>query len=176
MQRRLFSDVLPTMPIDMTDSNDTTPTVSLLQQRRIEASFIKPFLTALVSEVGPDRATELVRSVVEELARAHGRKLRQASVPDLEELAHAWDGFAAGGALDVERREQSETRLCIRVTRCRYAEMYRELGLESWGAVLSCGRDGPFAEGFCPEAKLERSKTLIEGGPFCEFLYTKVDE
>jgi hypothetical protein len=156
----------------MNDDNDTAP-LSVLRQRRIEASFIKPFLSALVSEVGDERAAQLVRSVVEGLARAHGHRQRIALAPGLEGLAQAWDGFAAGGALDLDVRERSETRLCVRVTRCRYAEMYRELGLESWGPVLSCSRDGPFAEGLCPEAKLERSTPLMEGGAFCEFLYTK---
>ncbi len=152
------------------------PGVSLLQQRRIEASFIKPFLEALVKEVGRDRATELVRSIIEELARGHGRNLRQSLPAGFDGLAQAWEGFAASDALELEFMERSERRLRIRVSRCRYVEMYRELGLEAWGAVLSCSRDGPFAEGLCPGAKLERSTALMEGGPFCDFLYTKVDE
>lgn len=158
------------------EDTSKTPALSLLDQRRIEASFIGPFLAAIVTELGAERAEAMVRVVVEGLARDHGQTLRNTSPPGLAGIAKAWEGFAASGALDVERREQSEKRFCIRVTRCRYAEMYRELGLESWGAVLSCSRDGPFAEGMCPEAHLTRSKPIMEGGPYCEFLYMKVDE
>lgn len=165
----------PFVPSDKSLALTMTTEVSLLQQRRIEAAFIKPFLGALVDELGEDRAVGLVQKVIEGLAREYGRSLRGSVPPGLPGLAEAWRGFAAAGALDIEPLESSPRRFRIRVTRCRYAEMYHETGLDRWGAILSCGRDGPFAEGLCPEARLERSKTLMEGGPFCEFLYTEVD-
>src|SRR4051794_15439563 len=94
----------------------TAPALSILEQRRIEASLIKPFLAALVTELGAERAMAMVRSVVEGIARQHGHTLRPTSPPGITAIARAWEGFAAGGALDVERLEQSAKHLRIRVT------------------------------------------------------------
>ena len=42
------------------------------------------------------------------------------------ELMELWN---AGGALEMEVLQQSDTRFDFNVNRCRYAEMYREMGL-----------------------------------------------
>ncbi|WP_024336232.1 L-2-amino-thiazoline-4-carboxylic acid hydrolase [Desulfotignum balticum] len=52
---------------------------------------------------------------------------------------------------------------------CRYAEKYRELGVAEFGHCLSCCRDEPFAEGFNSKIRFERSQTIMEGTPFCDF-------
>ena len=57
------------------------------------------------------------------------------------------------------------------VTRCRYAEMYRALGIPELGAVLSCGRDFALGAGFNPDLKLTRSQTIMDGAPRCDFRY-----
>ena len=51
---------------------------------------------------------------------------------------------APGEALEVEILEESEDRYDFDVTRCCYAEMYREMGLGHIGHLLSCHRDGTF--------------------------------
>ena len=57
------------------------------------------------------------------------------------------------------------------VTQCRYAEMYRELGLGELGAILSCQRDAAFCEGYHPALKLARTQTLMQGASHCDFRY-----
>ncbi len=57
------------------------------------------------------------------------------------------------------------------VTRCRYAEMYRELGIPHLGPVLSCARDFALIEGFNPLIRLTRTQTLMDGAPTCDFRY-----
>ena len=66
--------------------------------------------------------------------------------------------WTANGALEVEMLAESEDHLAYNVTRCRYSEMYREMGLEEIGHVLSCGRDGTFCTGYNPSIKLERTQ------------------
>ena len=75
-------------------------------------------------------------------------------------------------ALEIEVLAQDEERLHFNVTRCRYAELYRALGLDELGATLSCNRDFAFIEGFNPGASLERTQTIMEGAPFCDFRFT----
>ena len=62
-------------------------------------------------------------------------------------------------------------RLSFDVTRCKYAEMYRALGLADLGASLSCVRDFALVEGFNPAITLERTQTLMQGAPHCDFRF-----
>jgi L-2-amino-thiazoline-4-carboxylic acid hydrolase len=59
------------------------------------------------------------------------------------------------------------------VTRCRYAELYRSLGIEELGSILSCGRDASFIEGFNGEIALERKHTILQGFSACDFRFSK---
>jgi hypothetical protein len=76
-----------------------------------------------------------------------------------------------GDALRVEVVQETESAYDFNVTRCRYAEMYRALGIPELGAVLSCGRDYALGEGFNPDLKLVRTQTIMEGAPCCDFRY-----
>ena len=67
--------------------------------------------------------------------------------------------------------EQSEEKLSFNVTRCRYAEMYRALGIPELGALLSCNRDFSLVEGFNPDVKLTRTQTVMEGASHCDFRF-----
>ena len=55
------------------------------------------------------------------------------------ELMELWK---AGGALEMEVLQQSDTCFDFNVNRCRYAEMYREIGLQEIGhfALMQPGR------------------------------------
>jgi hypothetical protein len=67
--------------------------------------------------------------------------------------------------------EQTDERLSFDVTRCRYAEMYRALGIPELGAVLSCNRDAALIEGFNPAVTLTRTGTIMQGAACCDFRY-----
>ncbi|MFX8852579.1 L-2-amino-thiazoline-4-carboxylic acid hydrolase, partial [Acinetobacter baumannii] len=64
-----------------------------------------------------------------------------------------------------------ETHFDFNVVRCRYAEMYRQMGLGEIGPLLSCNRDGAFCDGYDPKLKLTRSQTIMEGASHCDFRY-----
>ncbi len=74
--------------------------------------------------------------------------------------------------MQIEVLGQDGAHFDFNVTRCRYAEMYRALGIPELGAVLSCNRDWALIEGFNPEIELSRTQTLMEGAPYCNFRYT----
>ena len=78
-----------------------------------------------------------------------------------------------GGALTVTPRRDDEECCAFDVTRCKFAELYKELGCADLGAVLSCERDAAFLEGFDESIELVRSETLMEGGSRCDFCYRK---
>jgi hypothetical protein len=68
--------------------------------------------------------------------------------------------------------ELNDTRHFFNIARCRYADMYRELGMTDLGVVLSCGRDFKLVEGFNPRMRLIRTKTIMEGHDHCDFRIT----
>ena len=78
----------------------------------------------------------------------------------------------AGIRNPIEVKEQSDTRYRYNVTRCKYAEMYRDMGLGEIGHLLSCQRDGTFCEGYDDRIKLKRTQTIMQGASHCDFDYT----
>lgn len=79
--------------------------------------------------------------------------------------------WTAGGSLEIEMLGVDDDRMEFNVTRCRYAEMYREMGVGRIGHLLSCNRDGDFCIGYNPKMKLTRSQTIMQGASHCDFRY-----
>jgi hypothetical protein len=151
--------------------------VTLLDQREIEARIVGPLVRAFEKELGPERTRAVVAGVVRGLARESGCAAAVAQGGNgPRELAAAVERWRAGGALELDVIRLDDDALEFNVTRCRFAEMYRRLGLEDWGAVLSCGRDGAMVEGFNPGLELTRSQTLMEGAGHCDFRFRRRSE
>jgi hypothetical protein len=148
------------------------PKLPLLEQREIEARVVGPLVRAFEKEIGPERTLSIVSEVIRGLARESGADLaRLLGEQTLEAFAQSLDRWREHGALELDLLEQSPTRLAFNVTRCRYAEMYRALGLADLGASLSCQRDFTLAQGFNPAIELTRTQTIMEGASFCDFRF-----
>jgi hypothetical protein len=152
------------------------PHLTLLQQREIEARIVGPVVRAFMVELGPERATEILRAVIANLARESGRSLARAlGEATVSGFASCLERWTEGGALEIDRLEQSPGRLEFDVKRCRYAEMYRALGIADLGASLSCVRDFALVEGFNPDIVLTRTQTIMEGAATCDFRFRAKD-
>lgn len=153
---------------------DTLNAIGVLKRREIEARILIPVIDALSAEFGRERVLEIVRRAIIGLAREQGaqlaERLNSRSLPDFGAALEAWK---ADDALGMEVLEQNEARLSFNVTRCRYAEMYRALGVPELGALLSCNRDFALMEGFNAEVELTRTQTIMQGAPFCDFRYVR---
>jgi hypothetical protein len=161
------------MPEDPSPTPAGAVRLPLLQQREVEARIVGPLIRAFCDELGVDRTLEVVRGVISDLARRSGTDLaRAAGEASLTAFAAALDRWKEGGALEIELLEASPERLSFNVTRCRYAEMYRALGLEDLGASLSCQRDFALIEGFNPDVRLTRTQTIMGGASHCDFRFT----
>lgn len=153
-------------------------TQSLLERRRIEAEFAKGLLDALAEDVGRERAVSILAKAVIRLAEKSGenfadqtRGKAEESRPDLVAYAEILPIWRQGDALAIDLKTSEPTRLEFDVVRCRYAEMYRELGVAELGAILSCNRDKAFCTGFNPDIRLTRTQTIMEGADHCDFRY-----
>lgn len=148
--------------------------IGVLKRREIEARIVAPLLEALGREFGRDRVLAIARDVIIRIAREQGDQLaRVVGGRSLTRFAGALDLWRKDDALRIEVLEQSDERLSFNVTRCRYAELYRALGIPELGALLSCNRDFSLIEGFNPAVRLTRTQTIMEGAPFCDFRFVR---
>jgi hypothetical protein len=91
-------------------------------------------------------------------------------------IASAFATYARDDALDYHVIEQLQDAFAIDVTRCRYAEFYKELGEPELGFLLVCSADFTTAEGFGPDIKLTRTQTIMQGAGHCDFRYKRSRE
>jgi hypothetical protein len=146
--------------------------MGVLTRREIEARILAPLLEAFGKEFGRERVLEIAREVIVDVARKQGGRLAESMGGN--SLAHfdaSMEAWKKGDAIQIEVLERSDKRFGFNVTRCKYAEMYSELGIPELGRILSCSRDFSLIEGFNPEVKLTRTQTLMDGADHCDFRY-----
>ena len=152
--------------------------VSVIQQAKIQAQVLVPLVKALQAELGEERANALVRTALGDTYRRYGeefwRTKNENSLGTI--MASAFATYAREDALDYSMTEQSQDAVAIDVTRCRYAEFYKELGEPELGFLLVCTADFATAEGFGPEVKLTRTQTIMQGASHCDFRYQRSRE
>ena len=147
--------------------------IGVLRRRLIEARVIAPLLDAMSAEFGAERVRTIARDVIVRLAQQQGAQLADSvGGCSLAHFAGTLERWTADDALRIDVLEQSSERFDFNVTRCRYAEMYRELGIPELGAVLSCNRDAALIEGFNGEVAFSRTQTIMGGASHCDFRYT----
>lgn len=145
----------------------------IIQLRRIEANIIRPIYEEMVRELGKAKARQILGRAITRNAIEQGAGLaaQGEGANDIAGFAALLPNWQKEDALQIEVLDQDEDRFHFNVTRCRYAEMYREMGLSEIGDLLSCNRDGAFCEGYNPDIKLERSQTIMSGASHCDFRY-----
>ena len=167
----------------MTDPNLTPPPdtlnarIGVLNRREVEARLLAPLVDALGEEFGRERVVTVLRDAIIGIARAQGAQLAQSMGGDsLVEFADSLKFWTQDNALEIEVLAQDDRAFAFNVTRCRYAELYRSLGIPELGAVLSCNRDWALIQGFNDDIKLERTQTIMAGAEFCDFRYQRASE
>jgi len=154
----------------------TTPAgLPLLERRRIEAGVLVPIIRALQAELGVEAVNEVVARTIRGVARAQGvadrERLHVTSLADV--AARLRHGPLGEGSLIVDVLEETPERFAFNVTRCKFKEMYEEMGAGDLGFLLSCNRDFAYFEGLAPGMRFTRTQTRMEGAPVCDFCYEK---
>lgn len=147
--------------------------LTLLERRRLEAGVLVPVIRAMQAEFGEERVNEVIGSTIRELARQQGEATRAAGAIDsMEKLAARFqNGVLREGSLIVDVVENDEVRFGFNVTRCKFMEMYEEMGARDLGFLLSCNRDFAMFEGMAPEMEFSRTQTRMQGASHCDFRY-----
>jgi hypothetical protein len=162
---------------DETLPDTLTQRIGVLTRREVEARVLAPLIKVLGERFGHDEVLDIVRGTIVQIAQQQGSELAEAmggsgSAAFIQSL----EFWQKDDALKLDILEQEAGRLDFNVTRCRYAEMYRALGVPELGALLSCNRDFALTAGFNPDARLTRTQTIMEGAPYCDFRYIFLDE
>ena len=152
-----------------------TTDLPTLTKRKLQAEVIGPIFAEMVAEIGEEKASEILDRAIRKAAINEGRAFAARAPggkPSMADFIKLFELWTTGGSLEIDVLEASDTQFDFNVTRCRYAETYREMGLEKIGHLLSCNRDGSFCEGYDPKLKLDRAQTIMGGAKCCTFRYS----
>jgi len=157
------------------DKKERNIKISHLKRREIQAPIVSSLIKAFVNKIGYDNTMEIVEQVVREDAILSGRTLADKyggnTLRELSKIVN--EVWANDEALKIKMIKEDEDELCFKVISCKYADIYEKLGIKELGCILSCSRDFSFMEGFNPEIKLIRTKTIMGGSECCDFRYVK---
>jgi predicted ArsR family transcriptional regulator len=148
--------------------------ISHLRRRKIEGRVLIPFIQTLRKKLGEIAMREVLDATIRKLAADDGAAWAETYGPTTASLRTvAQELWAGGGAMDVQVINESDDHLDFNVTRCQYAEFYKELGLSDIGYRVHCNRDHAMVAGFNGELELSRSQTIMEGAACCDFRFRK---
>ena len=148
--------------------------IPTLTKRRLQAQVIGPIYLEMVAAIGEEKASAILDAAIRKAAIAEGKEFAKrapggkTSMADFIKLYELW---TADGALEMKVLKASDETFDFDITRCRYAETYKEMGLAKIGHLLSCNRDGTFCQGYDPNITLERKQTIMQGASCCTFRY-----
>ena len=149
-----------------------TQDIGVLKRREVEARILAPVADAMAEAFGREEVMAVLSKTIIEIARKQGAEMSEAmGGQDAATFVQSLEAWTRGGALELETLRDDAEAVDFNVRRCRYAEMYRDLGIAELGAVLSCNRDFAMIDGFAPEVSLTRDQTILGGASHCNFRY-----
>lgn len=90
----------------------------------------------------------------------------------------SWDEFREKGASELvlktterEDIEEGDKEVKFKIVKCMWSEVFNSLGAPEIGEVLVCEPDFPRAKAWSNSLELERTQTIMEGAPYCDFRY-----
>jgi predicted ArsR family transcriptional regulator len=156
----------------MTDQSEVA--ISHLQRRKIEGRVLIPFLQTITEKLGETAMHEVLDATIRRIATEEGAawaKRFGGTTASMRQVAE--EVWAGGGGMDVDVMVEADDRLDFNITRCSYAEFYKQLGLAELGYRILCSRDDAAAAGFNDQLELSRSQTIMQGAACCDFRFRK---
>lgn len=149
--------------------------LSLLEEVKIQAEVLVPVLRRLRRELGTARADALVAEALRDWQRSVHERIAA------ETPGEGWAKFTAmvaaktpaiGDAIAVEwGTVDPPHRMEFKITRCAFAEFFRDLGEPELGALLTCEGDLHEVAAVGGGLELQRPQTIMQGAAYCDFRY-----
>ncbi|NKC16723.1 MAG: hypothetical protein GKR94_32380 [Gammaproteobacteria bacterium] len=156
----------------MSQPDTLTQDIGVLKRREVEARILAPVINAMSEAFGRDEVLAVLAKTIVKIAREQGAEMAASlGANDARTFMASLEAWTRGGALELDVLNNTQDAVAFDVKRCRYAQMYRDLGIPELGAILSCNRDFAMIEGFAPDAELNRTRTILGGAAHCDFRY-----
>ena len=151
-----------------------TPEVSFLDKTRIQAQVLVPVLRALRAELGKDKADAIVKQALRDWSRqlfaGIGEGIEGSARRKWATVQSAYNMVSSPG-VEFEMLRHDQEAMDFDVTRCPFAEFFRELGEPELGALLICETDFDIVATGGGAVTLTREQTIMQGAPSCMFRY-----
>lgn len=136
----------------------------ILEAVKIQARAVIPIVKAMEQELGKERALAIVgNAIANDYAKWQARRIQARNVHPRS------SGAPSQFPVESEVVEDTETTFGVNMTKCRFAEYFKAIGEPEIGALLTCGVDFANEESLRPDWKFDRTQTLMQGAPFCDF-------
>lgn len=156
------------LPEPISEENEKVLLDLLKRKMTVSLSLAVELLHAMEERFG-----SAAREVLREMAQKQEFPVRidtDDPEKDLREFCAMIDR-AAAGSHRWRRLVDEPGRIGYHYTRCMYAEILRQLGEPEIGLII-CARDQPWIESFNSKLGFQRTKTLMEGDPFCDHIFS----
>jgi len=133
------------------------------------------YLKALTSKFG-EKVIKIAalakRKINEQKMRAFRKEKGRLAPREVFFQSAFWEeGAVDKASLEFEIVEDSEKVFEVRISKCKYAELFRELGAGEIGYAMLCDMDFYEVKAFDPKLELQRTKTLMMGDDCCNHRY-----
>ncbi len=147
---------------------------SYMQWVKTQTDVLVPLLRHLRTELGEEKANALVypalrehmKKWISEFASNESDDPVKNFIKTSEMLEETFKGD-----VDYDVLKNDDEGLDLNVTRCRYAQFFRQLGEPELGAILVCEADDHIADLSAPTVNFSRTDTMMKGGTHCPFRY-----
>lgn len=155
-------------------STEVENPIPLLDEVKLQAQVLIPILRTLRTEMGKDKADELVAKSLSDWVRSVYLRIgeKQSGAPR-EKWQGVWNELRPriGGVVERELLRDDNDARDYNVNRCGFAEFFKTLGEPELGALLVCDFDYYVAEVGAPTVELTRTQTIMKGAAYCDFRY-----
>jgi hypothetical protein len=152
--------------------------ISFMDEVKTQAQVLLPVLKAARAELGEERANRLILGALRVWWREGIKQLGGRFPGSPKEKYDAMNAVAISrireNDLEIESLKQEPETQEFNVTRCSFAEFFRQLGEPELGYILCCEGDLFLAEVGSPMVDLVRTQTIMKGASCCDFrIHTK---
>ena len=145
-----------------------------MQWVRTQTDVLVPLLRHLRSELGEEEANALVYPVLRKYMKTwvseFASKESDSPIENFFKTSELLEETFEGD-VDYDVLKNDDENFDFNVTRCRYAQHFRQLGEPELGAILVCEVDDHIANLSAPAVKMSRDDTMMKGGTHCPFRY-----
>lgn len=147
------------------------PKTSTLDAVKIQSRALIPVVKAFETELGKEKAHIIAgKAIADSFAHFMSSRVKERNIHP-GELDDDSDNPVV-----VDIIENTDEVYAYNVTKCGYAEYFCKKGEPEIGYLLTCGTDFAMNDILRPDWEFQRTQTLMEGAPYCDFRYKLKDK